>query len=204
MTTIAGISDEAVEKATGEPWAHWLEVLDAAEGTDLDHKERVAHLKESGVESPWWQQQLAVGYEQARNLREVGETADTGFQLGAQRTLNIPQSDLWALLTEGEARDIWLGETDSFDTEPGTQFETADGTSGEIRTVSAGERIRLTWQPEGRDEPTTLQLTVSCPRNDESKTTLRIHHEKLADAAERDAMREHWQSVLDQLETMVG
>lgn len=202
MSKIAGISDDAVKNATGEPWDHWITLLDEAAGAEMDHKARVAHLKDAGVESPWWQQQLAVGYEQERDLREVGETADTGYQLGAQRTIQIPQADLWALLTEGAGREIWLGETDSFDAEPGTQFETADGTSGEIRTVSAGERLRLSWQPEGRDEPTTLQLTLSCPRNDESKTTLRVHHEKLADAAERDAMREHWQSVLDRIETL--
>jgi len=93
---------------------------------------------------------------------------------------------------------------EGFEAEPGATYETADCTVGEVRTVSEGERLRMTWQPAGRDEPTTLQLTLSCPRNDDSKTTLRVHHEKLADADEREAMGAHWRDVLDRIEASLA
>lgn len=197
---IAGIGDEAVENATGKRWAHWLDLLDDADGTDIDHKARVAVLGDAGVESGWWQQQLAVGYEQVRGLRAVGETADAGYQVGVQRTIQVPQETLWDRLTTGDLRNRWLGTVEGFAFEPGATFETAEGTSGEVRTVSEGERLRITWHPAGREHPTTLQMTLSCPRNDETKTTLRVHHEKLVDAAERDAMKAHWQQVLDSIQ----
>ena len=70
---------------------------------------------------------------------------------------------------------------------------------GEFRTIKRGERLRLTWQPEGRESPTTLQLTLSCPRNDATKTTLRFHHERLASEAEREEARGHWRETLEKL-----
>lgn len=76
--------------------------------------------------------------------------------------------------------------------------------TGEVRTVATGDRLRLTWHPEERDGPTTLQLRLTAPRNDETKTTLRFHHERLADAAEREAMRGHWRCVLDELESIIA
>lgn len=203
MAKVAGITDDAVEGATGEGWSHWLGLLDDHGGTDLDHKQRVAVLADAGIESPWWQQQVAVGYERERGLREVGETADAGFQVGVQRTLPIEQGRLWSLITDEPGLSAWLGAGSALRLEPGAGFETDDGVVGEVRTVSAGERLRLTWQPADRDAPTTLQVTAACPRNDESRTVLRIHHERLADADEREAMRGRWTGALDEIVALV-
>lgn len=201
---VAGIGDEAVMDATGKPWAAWFDVLDAAGGADLDHKERVAALAEAGVESGWWQQQLAVGYEQERGLREPGETADAGYQVGVQRTLPISRAALWALLTAEEGLGLWLGDVGPLAIEPGTTFETTDGTTGAIRTKRDGERLRLTWRPAGRDGETTLQLTLEDAASDEEKTVLRVHHEKLANGEEREEMREHWTRVLEGIKSAVA
>lgn len=200
---IAGVGDDAVLEATGKPWGDWIALLDDGDGTDLTHRERVQTLSEAGVDSDWWQQKIAVGYEQERGLREVGETADADYQIGVQRTLPVASDDLWQLLTTEEGRSAWLGEVPSLAVEPGATFETADGITGEIRTLSEGERIRLTWRPAERDEYTTVQLTLTCPRNDETKTVVRFHHERLYDTTEREAMRERWTAALDRLEELV-
>lgn len=195
-----GISDEAVADATGHDWAHWFTVLDENDATTLTHKDRVVLLADAGVESGWWQQQLAVGYERERGLREVGETADAGFQVGVQRTLPIPQDDLWTLLTSKSGLAVWLGDTGPLAIESGSRYETPEGTTGEIRTTKDHERIRLTWQPPDRPDPTTLQLTVTPAESDPSRCVLRFHHENLADTTERETLREHWRAVLDRLE----
>lgn len=196
---IAGISDEAVEAATGSKWDHWITLLDEHEGTDLTHKERVAVIAKSGVESGWWQQQLAVGYEHERGLREVGETADAGYQVGAQRTYPISRDQLWKYLTNDAGIARWAGAEVEISFHPGEQFKTADGTTGEIRTMKEEERIRMTWQPADRDRSTTLQLTCSAHETDANKSVLRIHHERLENSAAREAMGQHWRSVLDQI-----
>lgn len=111
--------------------------------------------------------------------------------------------EVWDYLTSTPGLAGWLGDVVVIRIEPEEAFETTTGTTGEIRTVSRGECLRLTWQPADRDEPTTLQVTIASPRNNETKTVVRFHHERLADAAERHAMQIHWQSVLDQLGAVI-
>lgn len=200
---IAGVSDDAVVDATGEPWDHWLDLLDDRAGTDADHRDRVAALAEAGVESGWWQQQLAVGYERERGLREVGETADGGYQVGVQRTFGVDADRLWAVLTAPDGVAAWLDVADPLAFEPGETYETVEGVVGEVRTVAEGERVRSTWRPAGREAETTLQVTLTSTGEEEPKTALRFHHEKLSDADEREAMRERWRAALDRIETLL-
>lgn len=140
--TAAGIGDEAVGSATGHDWEHWLDVLDDRSALELTHKEIVAELGDAGVESAWWRQTIANAYEVERGMREVGETADAGFQVGVQRTLPVANDALWEFLCSAEGRRLWLGGGTSFEPEPGTTYEADDGTVGEVRTVKAGERLR--------------------------------------------------------------
>lgn len=199
--TINNISSPAVEKATGRTWDRWIAFIDERGGDDLDHKGIVALVKaEGGVEKGWWQQTVTVGYEHAKGRRVVGQTGDAGYQIGVQRVIPLEQGALWDLLASEAGLGVWLGPgTGALTLAPGEQYATRDGFSGEVRTVKAGHKLRLTWQPADRDRPTTLQLSLSCPRNTEEKTTLRFHHEKLDGTDERDRMRAHWKGVLDAL-----
>lgn len=204
VETVAGIGTEAVERATGHGWDFWFDTLDAQAATEFEHPEIVATLAAAGIENGWWQQQIAVGYEQARGLREVGETAAAGYQVGCQRTLRISKPQLWEFLTSPAGMPTWLGADIDAALAPGERFETDEAIRGEIRTRADGERLRLTWQPSGWDRPSTLQLTLSYPRNTAGKTTLRIHHEHLSDAATREAMRSRWTAVLDAIEDQIA
>ena len=197
---INNISSDAVKKATGLGWDGWLRFIDGHGGGELDHRGIVELLgREGGLQNGWWQQMVTVGYEHSRGRRIVGETRDAEFQLGVQKVIPVGREALWDLLTGPAGVEAWLGSVTGLAFEPGTPYEAPDGLAGEIRTVRPGERIRLTWQPAGRPAATTLQLTLSCPRNTDDRTTLRFHHEKLADPEERDRMRVHWKGVLDAL-----
>jgi hypothetical protein len=50
----------------------------------------VAYLERDHGEatSSWWRQSITVGYEQARGKRVVGETTDTGLQVGVQKSVD--------------------------------------------------------------------------------------------------------------------
>ena len=104
------ISADALREATGRDWDEWLEALDAAGAEDLSHKEIVSHLdREHGDETnSWWRQSIAVGYEQARGKRELGQTRDVGFQVGVQRSVAASRAEAWKLLTSRP--ELWLGE----------------------------------------------------------------------------------------------
>jgi len=189
------VTDSAVKEATGRDWKAWMRALDAAGAAELNHKQLVA-LVAREVESGWWQQSIAVAYEQARGKRVVGETATTGFQVGVVRTLPMTAPELWDLLTKQAER--WLGPDVTLKLEPGTSYEIpkrrgAPGVRGELRVVKAGQRLRMTWQPDGWKKPATLQLTL-VPKA--RGVSLHVHMEKLPDAKTREAMRERWSKVL--------
>lgn len=193
------VTDGAVKEATGRDWSGWMKALDKRGARELTHKELVARLGEDGVASSWWQQSIAVAYEQARGKRVVGETAGTGFQVGVQRTVPMTAKQAWALVSEQPER--WLGKGATLELEPGQSYELpkrrgVPGVRGVVRVVKPGQRVRLTWHPDGWKKPATLQLTV-LPKP--KSVALHVHMEKLPDATARAAMRDHWTRVLETL-----
>lgn len=200
--TLGRISSQSVREATGRGWEEWLEALDAAGAADWDHKEIVAHLERehSDVTSAWWRQSITVGYEQARGKRVVGETADAGFQVGVQRSIDASAAEVWRLITSRP--ELWLGGGASVAFAEGERYEVprgddAPGASGEVRVVKPGYRLRMSWQPEGWPAPATLQLTLS--ESGSGKTAIHAHLEKLPDAGAREAMRKRWREALERI-----
>lgn len=201
------ISADALREATGRDWDGWLEALDAAGAEELSHKEIVSYLgREHGdATTSWWRQSIAVGYEQARGKRELGQTRDVGFQVGVQRSIDASRDEAWELLTSrpelwlGEGASVWFEEGERYDV-PAQSGEAA--ASGEIRVVKPGERLRLTWQPEGWAAPATLQLTLT--ESAAGKTAIQAHLEKLPDADAREAMRASWREALERVAAARG
>lgn len=125
--------------------------------------------------------------------RVVGHTRDVGFEIGVSRTVPRPLAEVWRYLVSPAGVATWLGEGARLGTAKGQLYETADGTSGEIRSFSDLERVRLTWRPRHWSHDTTLQLAIV---GSGDRTSVRFHQERLADAAERNEQRAHWQAVL--------
>jgi uncharacterized protein YndB with AHSA1/START domain len=199
---VMGVSDAAVREATGRDWEAWFSLLDEAGARAWDHKRMVAYVAEQGLESAWWQQMVTSSYERERGLKQVGQSADVGFQIGVQRTLPMSTEALWSLLLSPEGLAVWLGELPGLTLEKGARYQTAEGTTGELRSCKPGRRLRLTWQPPELRAPTTLQLTVSAPRGATDRASLRFHQEKLLDAQHRERMRIHWKKAIEALASL--
>jgi uncharacterized protein YndB with AHSA1/START domain len=131
----------------------------------------------------------------------VGQTKDAGWEIGVSRTLPVSVDEVWRVLTGDDGVAVWLGEGVVLQPTKGAPYETDDGTVGEVRSFRPLDRVRLTWQPADWDHDSTVQVAV---RGDGSKTMLRFHQERLADADERERQRAHWQAVMDQMATLLG
>jgi uncharacterized protein YndB with AHSA1/START domain len=127
----------------------------------------------------------------------VGLTRDAGWEIGVRRTVEATVDQAWDLLNSAEGLALWLGRGAELGRDKGTPYRTEDGTHGELRSWRDGDRVRLTWQPQGAERPSTVQVTVSGARS--GRTTIGFHHERLVDADERERMRAHWSAVLDRL-----
>ena len=129
--------------------------------------------------------------------RPVGLTRDAGWQIGVSRTLPVDLTTAWERLLSPAGLALWLGDGIATELATGATYRTADGTTGEVRSLRTRDRVRLTWQPPGRPEPATVQLALTEAARG---TTVRFHTERLASAEEREALRQHWGAVLDRLE----
>ena len=128
-------------------------------------------------------------------MTPTGLTKDAGWEIGVSRTFATTPDEAWRTVTGREGLAAWLG-TGSLPTEPGEPYETPDGTTGEIRSYRPGDRLRLTWRPDGWTHDSTVQLAVTATG---PNTVVRFHHERLANQSEREAMRDHWTRAMDAL-----
>lgn len=194
------ISNEAVKEATGKTWEEWFSLLDAEGAENMSHKEIAALLLDREYlpnTAGWWAHSVTVGYEYAKGRRVKGQTADAGFQVGVQKTIPVNNERLWSFLTSPVGLSIWLGGgIDHLQLTKGAPYQTDNGTVGEVRSFTPGEKLRLTWQPAHWENSSTLQVYLMPNGN---KTALRFHQEKLADAKQRSEMKAHWQEVLKKI-----
>jgi uncharacterized protein YndB with AHSA1/START domain len=129
--------------------------------------------------------------------REVGRTRDAGWEIGVSKTIDRPAEKVWSFITSPAGIAIGLGEGVTVVPERGGGYETTAGVQGETRGFRERDRIRLTWQPPDWTHDTTLQLAVRSAGA--GRAMLVIHQERLADAAERERQRRHWQDVITAL-----
>jgi uncharacterized protein YndB with AHSA1/START domain len=126
----------------------------------------------------------------------LGQTKDAGWEVGVRRTLPISADRAWELIATPPGLDAWLCIDPALRFEKGLRYRTVNGTHGEIRSAEEGRLIRLTWQLPDMAHSSTLQVRVIPAR---SGTTIAFHHERLADAQMREAMRIRWRDALDTL-----
>lgn len=174
---VAGMSDEAVTRATGKGWPEWARVLDAADASLWDHTTIARWLNENFDEvSPWWAQGVTVAYERFRGLREIGQRREGGFDVNRSRTLDVPVRIAWQAVHSDEERDVWLPDLPL-----------------EITTANPDRSIRARL-----DDGTRLDVYFTAKGDD--RCSIQMQHRKLADREQADAMRAFWGERLDALQ----
>lgn len=170
---VTGTSSAAAEKATGKPWAEWMALLDAAGAREMSHKEIVAHLGRHFRVSAWWQQQLTVGYEKSRGLRQQHEMTD-GYQVSRSKTVGAPIAAVYAAWADEATRARWL---------PDAAFT--------VRTATPPRTLRLAW-----GDGTLVEVRL-VDKGD--RTAVTVQQNKLPDAEAAERMKAYWAEALGRL-----
>ncbi|OPA76220.1 ATPase [Paenibacillus selenitireducens] len=129
--------------------------------------------------------------------KPVGLTASAGYQVGVRRTFALSREQVWSVLTSAAGMQLWLGDVVPFDVQAGASFESRDGLRGTLRIVKPYEQIRMAWQRQHWNNPSTLQIRLI--EGGANKTTVSFHQEKLQDPITRAEMKEHWDDTLSKL-----
>lgn len=170
----SAVSDAAVRAKTGKGWIEWFTILDRARCSKMNHREIVAILVREGV-SGWWQQMIAVAYEQERGLRERHEKPD-GFAISRSKTIAADVERLYAAWSDAQARRRWLGES---------------GLT--IRKSTPGRSMRITW-PDG------THVDVMFYAKGDAKSQITVQHTKLTNAVDAEARKAYWGEKLEALQ----
>ena len=169
---IAGVSSDAVEKATGKNWRQWLMALDKLGARDMAHKSIAELLRAQHKLDGWWAQMITVGYEQSRGLRQVLEHAD-GFAASISRTVNTQLGVLYEAFAE-ETRRL---EQSGF----------------KVRRAGSGKAMRVQL-----DDGTRLEVNLSESAGGKSKVA--VEHSRLKSAEDAQQSKAFWKQTLDELQ----
>ena len=171
------MSDEAVEAKTGKTWSRWFKHLDAAGAKKMTHQQIVAHLRDKHDVRPWWQQMVAVTYEQARGLREKHEKPG-GYEISVSRTIEAPVSKAFKAWTDEKTRKLWLPANFT------------------IRKSTTNKNLHMTWS-DGSNV-----VAAFYPKGD-GKCQVVAQHGKLPDAKAAAKMKAYWAKALERLKAVI-
>jgi uncharacterized protein YndB with AHSA1/START domain len=195
--TLASVSTESVKKNTKKDWDQWITILDKTPASSWTHQELVAFLKKKHKLSVWWQQVVARGYQVAKGLRVEGQTLNGQYSVTLTKSLSIPAKNVWQTSVSREGLAAWLKPMGEFEIRTGSQFEVGSGIFGELRTLTKGHKLRLSWVNEEWEKKTTVEFRVyPRPKN---KSMIVITHGNLLSARDKASMREQWQTALRDL-----
>jgi hypothetical protein len=169
------MSDAAVEEKTGKRWAEWFALLNAAGCRALNHREIVAVLDRDFEIGPWWQQMVAVTYEQAMGLRKKHETGGL-FEVSGSKTVGVPIGELYRAWVDPQIRRRWLDDPEVV-----------------VRKANQPKSLRLGWV-DGK----TL-IGVNFWDKGPAKSQVSLNHGKLASAAAAEKQKKYWGAQLEKL-----
>ncbi len=194
---IGRVTSKSVEKHTGKNWDEWVEILNDLGAHVLTHQEIVALLKKKYKLTPWWQQEVTLGYEIAIERRLPGQTAKGLYTVTATKSLAIDAKKLWKLINSDQGIQIWLKPMFPVKIKVGEIFETTDGYYGQIRTLRKDTRIRLSWQDPNWSKKTSLQIFIV--PNPKQRSILVFSHDQIDGIKNQELFRKRWKSVITEL-----
>lgn len=172
----ANCPDDNLKKATGSTWQEWFDVLDKVNATCLPHKDIVGWLQQYHIDKAWWCQKVALGYEQARGMRNENQKCDGFYAVSVSKILDLPLKQLYKTWTDRIFAKKWL-ELEQF----------------AITTANQDKNIRAKWLPDDS------RLSIHFYEKGLEKSQMVIDHEKMNAQHQVEPMRAYWKSRLAQL-----
>lgn len=191
------VSDASVFKATGKEWDEWIKIMEKAGARTWRHGEMTEFLARKHKLSLWWRQIVASGYQVAVGLRAEGRNSKGQYSITATKMVPFGAKKAWAILASPEGLEIWLRPLGPFKLKPKAAFETDGGVFGEVRTMVAGTRARLSWRDSDEGKASTVQVQVY-PRP-KGRAMYVIQHDGLVDGRLREDLRARWKGALEGL-----
>ncbi len=169
------MSDAAIKAKTGRTWPEWFDLLEAEGARSMTHQQIVAVVRDKFGIGPWWQQSVAVAFEQALGRRDKHQAPD-GYQISVSRTFPVPAPALFQAWEDEGNRRAWL----------------LDGSLA-VRKATPTRSIRASWGEGG------TRLDIAFYPRGGTKTQVTVQHRRLPASDEAERMKTYWAAALDRL-----
>jgi len=171
---LAGFTDAAVKARTGCAWKSWVRALDRKRAWDWEHDKLASYIREQYEVPGWWAQNVAVGYERIKGLRQRGQRRNGMWETTKSRVFGVPLKTLYAAFSQPRQRTAWLPD------------------AGTLGKLTANKYWRTKW-PDGSS------VTVNFYAKGSARSQLQVQHEKLASKDLQAEMKAFWTERLDAL-----
>ena len=165
--------------ATGKSIDEWFVWLDGIGARDLPHAGIVGRIRESGLESGWWAQGIAVAYEQHIGRRRPGQDSSGAYAVSVTRTMASTPD---ALLRRWRSRMDPRGEIDGVEFQGEASASVTPKRHYWRRALADGSRVVAALEPKT-----------------DGKALLTVSHEKLGSPKQVERWRKAWKEELAKL-----
>ncbi len=163
---LAGMSDAAIERATGCTWHKWVYVLDKWGAMEKTHTETATRVCEKYKIDGWWSQAVTVGYERIKGLRAIGQRRNGAWEASKSKTFHVPIDELFEAWSQPKTRVRWLPEKVT------------------VRKATRNKSMRITW-PDG----TSVELWF---QSKGGRSQVSVQHTKLKSKVDVDKRKKFW------------
>lgn len=122
-----------------------------------------------------------------------------GGPIDLRRTIGRPVATVWQALISPQGAAVWLGEGAVLGGK-GESYHCTDGTMGVVRSYHPLEQLRVSWHA---DEFAPFSLIEVDLEADGDATGLRLRHDGITDARQRETLEHRWTQRLDALSDFV-
>jgi len=177
----AGMSDAALKAKTGCTWEKWVRSLDRVGADRWSHRDIARYIHDTYKTSSWWSQNVTVGYERIKGLRDRGQLRDGAYRANKTRTFALTLTRLYRTISERVRGGSW-----------------PSGMACTIRTRVKDRSIRLT-------DPDGALVLFQFAGKGRGKSQVQVEHGNLPDRASAQRLKQFWgerlQSLAADLET---
>lgn len=193
---------DAVLKATGKNEEEWFQLITENGWSELPHREMAQNLEKKAGVTSWWAQDITVRYEKAAGRRVLGQTADSGFELGVSCTLPVDAHTLWETLLSPDGMRLITGEPLNPDTLESGSESVSKGIFYRITLLKPYSHFRMRLTLPGFSDYSILQVRVTAMGKEKSR--LAFHQEKLMGPEARAEMKRKWDAACERFKDMLG
>lgn len=193
--------DETVIAKTGKSLAQWYAILDEFDSRTKGHKATADFLANDHKVDFWYAQNITVGYERERGIREPGQRSDGFFAVDVSRKIEVPAAKVWEAWSDPAILSKWFTTNAVHEFREGGSYGNSDGDKGVFKRIAPNKMLRFTWENE-KHCPGTVVSVAFYPQGD-SATRITVTHEKLKDREGMEDMRPGWTWALTSLKSFL-